>query len=120
VKELLRNLVSNGLKYNHKEERSISIGCTEAINPRSRTNESQVFYVKDNGIGIPEHFHEDIFRIFKRLAPNDANNKGSGVGLTFVKRIVERHMGEIWLESDGENGSCFYFTLPSPIAGSNQ
>lgn len=120
VKELLRNLLSNGLKYNHSDERTIAIGCTDAMNPRSRRMENQVFYIRDNGIGIPEHFHDDIFRIFKRLAPNDINNKGSGVGLTFVKRIVERHMGEIWLESDGENGSCFYFTLSSPIAGEDQ
>lgn len=118
VKELLRNLVSNGLKYNHKQEREIVIGCQDAVNPRSGVREKQVFYVRDNGIGIPEHFHDDIFRIFKRLAPNDTSNKGSGVGLTFVKRIVERHMGEIWLESDGKNGSCFYFTLSSPVGGS--
>ena len=114
VKELLRNLVSNGLKYNDHDVREIAIGCAEKVNPRSRITERQVFYVRDNGIGIPAHFHDDIFRIFKRLAPNDATNKGTGVGLTFVKRIVERHMGEIWLESDGENGSCFYFTLSTP------
>lgn len=114
VKELLRNLVSNGLKYNVHNVREIAIGCTEKVNPRRRIPEAQVFYVRDNGIGIPAHFHDDIFRIFKRLAPHDATNKGTGVGLTFVKRIVERHMGEIWLESDGENGSCFYFTLSTP------
>lgn len=117
IKELLRNLVSNGIKYNKSAHRTIAIGCTEAAHPGKGRIESQVFYVRDNGIGIPEHFHQDIFRIFKRLAPNDASNKGTGVGLTFVKRIIERHMGEIWLESDGENGSCFYFTIPSPIIG---
>jgi two-component system, LuxR family, sensor kinase FixL len=54
-----------------------------------------VFYVRDNGIGIAEEFHEDIFRIFKRLNSEDDDKKGTGVGLSFVHKIAERHGGRI-------------------------
>jgi two-component system, LuxR family, sensor kinase FixL len=67
--------------------------------------------VKDNGIGISEEFYEDIFRIFKRLNAEDDDKKGSGVGLTFVRKIVERHGGRIWIESALGAGATFYFTI---------
>jgi len=67
--------------------------------------------VKDNGQGIDSRFFEDIFRIFKRLNEEDDSVRGTGVGLTFVKKIVERHNGQIWVESELDRGSCFNFTL---------
>jgi len=70
-----------------------------------------VFYVEDNGVGVAEEFHEDIFRMFKRLNAEDDDKKGSGVGLTFVRKIVERHGGRIWLRSAPGEGATFYFTI---------
>lgn len=106
VTELFRNLIVNAIKYNKNPEKTIEIGVradSSAGHP--------VFYVRDNGIGIEPRFHGDIFRIFKRLNVEDDSVKGTGVGLTFVKKIVERHGGRIWLESDLGAGTTFYFTL---------
>lgn len=102
VREVFRNLIANAIKYNNNIEKFVEVGY----------NETGEFFVKDNGIGIPQQFYEDIFLIFKRL--NDENDavKGTGVGLTFVKKIIERHGGYIRVESDVGKGTTFYFTLP--------
>ena len=117
VTEVFRNLISNGIKYNRNEPKRIEIGITH------RTMDcgppEQVFYVRDNGVGIAPEFHNDIFRIFKRLNEEDEAVKGTGVGLTFVKKIVERHHGRIWVDSALGNGSTFYFTLNSVSEASN-
>ena len=70
-----------------------------------------VFYVRDNGIGIPEKHFEAIFRIFKRLHAREEFGGGTGVGLTIVKKIIERHGGRIMVRSRHGEGTCFYFTL---------
>jgi two-component system, LuxR family, sensor kinase FixL len=70
-----------------------------------------VLHVRDNGIGIPSQFHSDIFRIFKRLNDEDEKVRGSGVGLTFVKKIIERQGGKIWLESEVGVGTTFFFFI---------
>jgi two-component system sensor kinase FixL len=106
VTEVFRNLITNAVKYNKSEKKTVEIGLA----PES-TEAQQTFYVKDNGIGIEERFYSDIFRIFKRLNEEDATTKGTGVGLTFVKKIIERHGGKIWLESTPGQGTTFYFTL---------
>ncbi len=83
--------------------------------------EKHVFYVRDNGIGIDPEFHQVIFRMFKRIhGRSDEADTGSGVGLTFVKKIIERHEGRIWLDSEPGRGTIFYFTLnsePHPSRG---
>lgn len=111
IKEVFRNLITNAVKYNDKVEKIIEIGLRTVKVPGNDGVEEEVFYVKDNGIGIPESFYQDVFRIFKRLNDEDDSVKGTGVGLTFVKKIVERHQGRIWLESEVGIGTTFYFTL---------
>lgn len=102
--EVLRNLISNAIKYNDKEDKVIEIGVTDHAGER-------VFYVKDNGQGIDKAFFQDIFRIFKRLNDEEDSEKGTGVGLTFVKKIIERHNGRIWVDSELGKGTTFFFTL---------
>lgn len=75
-----------------------------------RTPESHVFAVQDNGIGIGTAYQDKIFELFKRLDPA-SNRPGSGVGLAICKKIVERHGGKMWVESEEGKGSTFYFTL---------
>lgn len=104
VTEVFRNLITNAVKYNDKPERKIEVGC------QTETGE-RIFFVRDNGLGIAAQFYDDVFRIFKRLNEEDDAVKGTGVGLTFVKKIIERHHGRIWIESTPGAGSCFYFTL---------
>lgn len=105
LEELLYNLVSNACKYNTSANKQVEIGFDTS------TTAAGAFYVKDNGIGIAEQFKTEVFRIFKRLNSIKKFGEGSGAGLTFAKKIVEQHNGEIWLESAPEQGTCFYFTL---------
>ena len=105
VGEVFRNLIVNAVKYNSSAKKKVEIGCLdEAGGP--------VLFVRDNGRGIPREHYTDIFRIFKRLElPDSDRQEGTGSGLTFVKRIVERHGGRIWLESEVGKGTTFFFTL---------
>jgi light-regulated signal transduction histidine kinase (bacteriophytochrome) len=74
--------------------------------PREHT-----FYVRDNGIGIPERHLDTVFRIFKRLHGRDEFGGGTGAGLTIVRKIVERHHGRVWIESTPGEGTTVFFTL---------
>jgi light-regulated signal transduction histidine kinase (bacteriophytochrome) len=111
VTELFRNLITNGIKYNDSEEKIIEIGHLATKPMPDGAIARNAFYVKDNGRGIGPEFHDEIFRIFKRLQSAQDSEEGTGVGLTFVKKIVERHGGRIWLESEPGAGTTFYFTL---------
>jgi PAS domain S-box-containing protein len=117
--EVFRNLVTNAIKYNDKPVPLISVGYLERYAGKDGTTARNVFYVKDNGKGIPQEFHEDIFRIFKRLEKSQDSEDGTGAGLTFVRKIIGRHNGEIWLESDVGIGTTFYFTLGRKREGQN-
>jgi len=103
--EIIQNLIENAAKYSNPESRSrIEIGTkTEGQN-------SIVFFVRDNGIGIAPQYHENIFGLFNKL---NATSEGTGIGLTIVKRIVEVDGGRIWVESEISKGATFYFTLPT-------
>jgi PAS domain S-box-containing protein len=110
IRHVFYNLLTNAIKYNDKPGKMIEVGWSDASTPAA-------FYVRDNGIGIPEKHFAGIFRIFKRLHGRDKFGGGTGVGLTIVKKIVERHGGRIWLESQVGEGTTFYFTLaPEPSA----
>jgi signal transduction histidine kinase len=113
VTEVFRNLITNAVKYNDKADRLVEIGFLESVSTDTGL-EKNVFYVRDNGVGIDPEFHQEIFRIFKRLQNTpDGQETGTGVGLTFVKKIVERHGGRIWLDSEPGRGTVFYFSLNS-------
>jgi two-component system, chemotaxis family, sensor kinase Cph1 len=104
--EVLVNLISNAIKYNDKPQQWIEIGYTEGDRATLCT-----FYVRDNGIGIRERHFNSIFRLFKRLHEQHLFGGGTGAGLTIAKKIIERHGGQIWVESTYGEGSVFYFTL---------
>lgn len=107
VAEVFRNLIENAVKYNEKPERWIEIGSIGSASPGG----SATFYVRDNGIGIRERHLASVFRIFRRLGARDRHPGGTGMGLTIVKKIVERHGGRVWVESTPGEGSTFFFTL---------
>ena len=120
VNELFTNLISNGIKYNQKDEKIVEIGYLDSDDPVAVEKSQEysenapaktIFYVRDNGIGIRPRHLESIFRIFKRLHGQKKYGGGTGAGLTIVKKIAERHGGEIWVKSVYQEGSTFYFTL---------
>jgi PAS domain S-box-containing protein len=114
VTEAFRNLIINAIKYNDKDKPEVEVGFLKWMETSENIHDD-VFYVKDNGIGIAAEFHEAIFRIFKRLQSDAAAQEtGTGAGLTFVKKIIEQHGGRIWLASEVGKGTIFYFTLPRP------
>lgn len=99
--QLWSNLINNALKYSsQKEHPELEIGTTVK-------NGKEVFYVSDNGIGIEEKHHRQIFETFNRVAGTAF--KGSGIGLAIVKKIIDKHLGEVWVESTPYEGSTFYF-----------
>jgi signal transduction histidine kinase len=102
--EVLQNLIDNAAKFmGDQPEPCIEIGAR-------KEGDRQVFFVKDNGIGINPSYHERIFGLFDKLDPH---TEGTGVGLALARRIVEVHGGRIWVESQGKDkGSMFCFTLP--------
>ncbi len=104
--ELFANLISNAIKYNDKPEKWVEIGFLT----REGT-EHPTFYIRDNGIGIPQEHQQKIFQIFRRLHGRDEFGGGTGAGLTIVRKVVERHGGRIWIESILTQGTTFYFTL---------
>jgi two-component system, chemotaxis family, sensor kinase Cph1 len=116
VSELFTNLISNAIKYSDNSEQWVEIGFIESEigkrDPSIPYSPYPIFYVRDNGIGIPEQHQDKIFQIFRRLHAQDDYGGGSGAGLTIAKKIVEHHGGEIWVSSKPAEGSTFYFTLP--------
>ncbi|MFB2970707.1 ATP-binding protein [Aerosakkonema sp. BLCC-F183] len=118
IEEVFTNLITNALKYNESPEKLVEVGFLDNHPPNVKNfmenspNQFWTIYVRDNGIGIREKHLDSIFRIFKRLHSPGKYGGGTGAGLTIVKKIVERHGGTIWVESNYGEGSTFYFTLP--------
>ena len=100
---VIQNLVLNGIKYNQSANPTVSISCT-------KTGEKTIYCIADNGIGIEPKHQQRIFEPFHRLHTR-SEYPGTGLGLSICKKIVERHGGKLWLESEPGKGSRFYFTL---------
>jgi PAS domain S-box-containing protein len=105
LEQLFQNLISNAIKFRGEDRPRVHVGV-------QREEEEWVFAVKDNGIGIEPQFANRIFEIFQRLHTQQ-EYPGTGIGLAICQRIVERHGGRIWFESDRGVGSTFYFTIPA-------
>jgi PAS domain S-box-containing protein len=111
LSQLFQNLISNAIKFHSELLPEIHISA-------SRLNNAWRFAVKDNGIGIEPQYVERIFLIFQRLHTRK-KYAGTGIGLSLCKKIVERHGGKIWVESEPGHGSTFYFTIPD-MEGDNK
>ena len=101
---LFQNLIGNAIKYRGDSEPASHVSA-------KREGDEWVFSVADNGIGIDAKYYARIFQIFQRLHKRD-EYPGTGIGLAVCKRIIDRHGGRIWVESEPGKGSVFHFTIP--------
>jgi len=104
IAQLFQNLIANAIKFRSDHPPVIHVGA-------KKQEDSWLFWVKDNGIGIEPQYRDRIFLIFQRLHTR-LKYPGTGIGLAICKKIVERHGGHIWVDSETNQGSAFYFTIP--------
>jgi len=108
INQVWVNLISNAIKYTSKKEKAeVDIGCKSE-------NDMIVFFVKDNGAGFDMKYSSKLFGVFQRLH-KAKDFEGIGIGLANVNRIVLRHGGKCWAESEVDNGATFYFSVPNII-----
>ena len=102
IQQLFQNIISNAVNYIDKEKGLVEIGI-------QKTNENEhVFYISDNGCGIPKEYHDKIFKIFSSA---NSSKHSSGIGLSIVKKIVDLYGGKVWLESTPGVGTTFFFSI---------
>ena len=118
--QLFQNLIDNAIKFRRKETPNVHISATLSTKQESngpilgingQENEEWIFSVRDNGIGIDAKDFDKLFIVFHRLHSRE-KYPGTGIGLAIAKKIVERHNGKIWIESEFNKGSTFYFSIP--------
>lgn len=102
LNQVFQNLLSNALKFKGVNDPIVEVTCQEK-------KSEFVFAVKDNGIGIPKKHQDKIFGAFQRLNKN--NYEGSGIGLAICEKVVKNHQGKIWLDSEPNKGTTFYFSI---------
>jgi hypothetical protein len=111
LEQVLVNLLSNAFKFSTKQaEPKVSVGSLRAPSPVDPNVMETVYFVRDNGAGFDMRYAEKLFGVFQRLHTQE-QFAGTGVGLSIVQRIVQRHGGRIWAESAPDRGATFYFTL---------
>jgi light-regulated signal transduction histidine kinase (bacteriophytochrome) len=104
LKQVFVNLLSNAFKFTRgKQDALVEIGC-------HKQEDENVYFVRDNGAGFDMRYATKLFGAFQRLH-GDEEFKGTGVGLSIARRIVERHGGRIWAEAEVDKGATFQFTL---------
>ncbi|MBT9190243.1 PAS domain-containing sensor histidine kinase [Zobellia russellii] len=99
--QLFQNILSNAVVHIEKE-----VGLVEVLYVENTTHWQ--FSIKDNGVGIPKEYHKKIFEIFQSIG---ANERSTGIGLSIVKKIIDRYEGEVWVESEKDMGTEFHFTI---------
>ncbi|MUH37485.1 PAS domain-containing sensor histidine kinase [Zobellia amurskyensis] len=107
--QLFQNILSNAVVHIEKE-----IGLVEVLFIENTTHWQ--FSIKDNGVGIPKEYHKKIFEIFQSIG---ANERSTGIGLSIVKKIIDRYEGEVWVESEKDMGTEFHFTIKKEINNLN-
>jgi two-component system NtrC family sensor kinase len=126
VEQIFANLIGNALNYLDPQRPGlIEIGCLASTGGpslddqpvKAAKRELNTYFVRDNGLGIPESYAKKVFQIFQRLHPAAA--PGEGMGLAIVRRVMQRLGGEIWFESVEGAGTTFYFTLPASQAATD-
>ncbi len=112
LSQLFQNLIGNAIKYRNEDRPEIRVAA--------RAERDQwVFSIQDNGIGIEPQYNDRIFEMFQRLHTREKYS-GTGMGLTICRKIVERHGGRIWVESQPGHGSTFLFTIPKRKGQDNE
>ena len=104
LEHVFQNLIGNAIKFRGEEAPHIDVRAV-------RDDRMWLFSVRDNGIGIDSQYGDKVFAIFQRLHGR-GKYPGTGLGLAICKKIIERHGGRIWFESEPGKGTTFYFTLP--------
>ena len=104
LRQVFVNLLSNAFKFTRKNKALIEVGCDTA-------GAENVFFVKDNGAGFDMAYSQKLFSVFQRLHAED-QFEGTGVGLSIVQRIVQRHHGRVWAQAEVGKGATFYVALP--------
>ena len=109
MRQLFQNLIANALKFRGDKPPEVHVSA-------KRQGDDWVFAVRDNGIGIERQYRDKVFGLFQRLHKRN-DYPGTGIGLAICKKVVERHRGRIWVESEPGQGATFLFTLPAKTTG---